>query len=241
MEKGLIFALDAESLNQAGEWTERLWKYVDAFKIGSQFFTRVGISAVKLIQEAQSKVFLDLKFHDIPFTVEEAAYEAARMGVWMFNVHAVGGKEMMTRARRGAERGAKEIGQPRPKVIAVTVLTSLSEADVQEIGYRENPEQLTLRLARLALESGLDGVVASPKEAALLRKELGDTFIVVSPGIRFEPPKGADDQKRVSGPAEAINAGANYLVVGRPIRDAKDPVYIAQMITKEINSAKSGQ
>ena len=235
-EKGLIFALDADSLNQAMEWTERLWKTVDGFKIGAQFFTRVGISAVKLIQEAQSKVFLDLKFHDIPFTVEEAAYEAARMGVWMFNLHAVGGMEMMKRALRGAERGAKEIGQQRPKIIAVTVLTSLSDADIADLGYKENVEQLTVRMARLALDVGLDGVVASPREAAMLRKELGEDFLIVSPGIRFEPAK-SDDQKRVSGPAEAIRAGCNYLVVGRPIRDADDPVATAQMIQKEITDA----
>jgi orotidine-5'-phosphate decarboxylase len=235
-EKGLIFALDANSLNQAAEWTERLWKVVDGFKIGSQFFTRVGISAVKLIQEAQSKVFLDLKFHDIPFTVEEAAFEAARMGVWMFNLHAVGGVEMMKRAISGAERGAKEIGQRRPKIIAVTVLTSLSDADIEQLGYKDDVEQLAVRMARLALNVGLDGVVASPKEAALLRKELGKNFLIVSPGIRLEPAK-SDDQKRVSGPAEAIKAGCNYLVVGRPIRDAEDPVKAAQMIRKEINAA----
>jgi orotidine-5'-phosphate decarboxylase len=235
-EKGLIFALDAASLNDALEWVERLWKCVDGFKVGSQFFTRVGLSAIKLIQEAQSKVFLDLKFHDIPFTVEEAAYEAARMGVWMFNVHALGGKEMMQGALRGAERGAKEIGQPRPKIIAVTVLTSLSDPDVAELGYQDNTEKLTVRLAKLALDAGLDGVVASPKEAALLRSELGKNFIIVSPGIRFEPAK-HDDQKRVSGPAEAVKAGADYLVVGRPIRDAKDPVKVAQLIQKEIVSA----
>ena len=180
-------------------------------------------------------MFLDLKFHDIPFTVEEAAYEAGRMGVWMFNVHAAGGTEMMKRALRGAERGAKEIGLPRPKVIAVTVLTSLSEADLAEAGFKENAEGLTLRLTRLALKAGLDGVVASPKEAAILRKELGSDFLIVSPGIRFEP-AADDDQKRVSGPAEAVRAGSNYLVVGRPIRDAPDPVAAAKMIMQEINA-----
>ncbi len=235
MEKGLIFALDADSLNQALEWAERLRKYVHGFKIGAQFFTRVGLQAVKLIQQAQSQVFLDLKFHDIPFTVEEAAYETGRMGVWMFNVHASGGTEMMKRALRGAERGAREIGMPRPKVIAVTVLTSLSDPDLASVGFHENAEALTVRLARLALEAGLDGVVASPKEAQLLRRELGQNFLIVSPGIRFEPAAN-DDQKRVSGPREAIRAGANYLVVGRPIRDAQDPVAAARMIMQEIDA-----
>jgi orotidine-5'-phosphate decarboxylase len=235
MEKGLIFALDADSLNQALEWAEKLRKYVQGFKIGAQFFTRVGLQAVKLIQQAQSQVFLDLKFHDIPFTVEEAAYETGRMGVWMFNVHASGGIEMMKRALRGAERGAREIGMPRPKVIGVTVLTSLSDADLASVGFNENAEALTVRLARLALEAGLDGVVASPKEAQLLRKELGQNFLIVSPGIRFEPARD-DDQKRVSGPREAIRAGANYLVVGRPIRDAKDPEATARMIMQEIEA-----
>jgi len=235
-EKGLIFALDADSLNQALEWVELLWKDVDGFKVGAQFFTRVGLAAVKLIQEAQSKVFLDLKFHDIPFTVEEAAYETARMGVWMFNVHASGGTEMMKAAARGAEQGAKEIGQTRPKIVAVTVLTSLADADIAEMGHNESMEKLTVRLARLALDAGLDGVVASPKEAAFLRKELGKNFLIISPGIRFEPAR-HDDQKRVSGPAEAMQAGANYLVVGRPIREAKDPVKMAQLLKKEIQAS----
>jgi len=235
-EKGLIFALDADSLNQALEWVERLWKSVDGFKVGAQFFTRVGLAAVKLIQEAQSKVFLDLKFHDIPFTVEEAAYEAARMGVWMFNVHASGGTEMMKAALRGAERGAKEIGQSRPKLIAVTVLTSLAEKDLLELGLNESMDRHTVRLAKLALDAGLDGVVASPREAAFLRKELGENFLIVCPGIRLEPAR-HDDQKRVSGPAQAMQAGANYLVVGRPIREARDPVKMAQQLKKEIQAA----
>ncbi len=235
-EKGLIFALDADSLNQALEWAERLRRYVSGFKIGAQFFTRVGLQAVKLIQEAQSRVFLDLKFHDIPFTVEEAAYETARMNVWMFNVHCSGGKEMMTRALRGAERGAKEIGKPRPKVLGVTILTSLSDSDLEQIGYRYNTQGQALHLARLALEAGLDGIVASPNEAPLLRKELGPDFIIVCPGIRLEPARN-DDQKRVSGPREAIQAGADYLVVGRPIRDAKDPGATAHLILDEIAGA----
>jgi orotidine-5'-phosphate decarboxylase len=238
MEKGLIFALDAESLNQALDWAEKLRRYVSGFKIGAQFFTRVGLQAVKLIQDAQSRVFLDMKFHDIPFTVEEAAYEAARMNVWMFNVHCSGGLEMMKRAVRGAERGAKEIGQPKPKVLGVTVLTSLSDEELEQIGFRDKAESQTLRLARLALSAGLDGIVASPKEIPLLRRELGQNFLIVSPGIRWEPASN-EDQKRVSGPKEAVLAGANYLVVGRPIRDAKDPVATAKLIQEEILNAEN--
>jgi len=235
-EKGLIFALDADSLNQALEWAERLRNYVSGFKIGAQFFTRVGLQAVKLIREAQSRVFLDLKFHDIPFTVEEAAYETARMNIWMFNVHCSGGKEMMQRAVRGAERGAKEIGKERPKILGVTILTSLSDSDLEQIGFKYHTRDQALQLARLALEAGLDGIIASPKEAQLLRKELGKNFLIVCPGIRLEPAQN-EDQKRVSGPKEAIRAGANYLVVGRPIRDAKDPAATARMILDEIQSA----
>ena len=235
--KGLIFALDADSLNQALDWVERLWKYVDGFKIGSQFFTRVGLASIKLIQEAQSKVFLDLKFHDIPFTVEEASYEAGRMGVWMFNVHCLGGREMLRRAREGAERGAKEVGAQRPLVLAVTVLTSLDDNDLKELGFSEDVNSLTIRLARMALEEGLDGIVASPQEVALLRKELGKDFLIVTPGIRLKPAEG-EDQKRIMTPREAIQAGADYLIIGRPIRQSKDPIKTAQEILKEINSAR---
>lgn len=237
-DKGLIFALDADSLNQALSWVEKLRRYVDGFKIGAQFFTWAGLSAIKLIQEAQSKVFLDLKFHDIPFTVEESAYETARMGVWMFNVHASGGKEMMRRAMIGAERGAKEIKKPKPKVLAVTVLTSISDQDLKELGFSQNAQSLTLHLAKVALEAGVDGVVASPQDVRILRRELGTKFLIVTPGIRFEKGVRADDQKRIATPKEAINAGANYLVVGRPIRDALDPVKTAQEIVQEIASAR---
>ena len=236
--KGLIFALDAESLNKALDWVERLWKYVDGFKIGSQFFTRVGLAAIKLIQEAQSKVFLDLKFHDIPFTVGEASYEAGRMGVWMFNVHCSGGREMLRWALAGAERGAKEVGLPRPKILGVTVLTSLDNQDLKELGFKGNVEEITICLARMALEEGLDGVVASPREVALLRQELGRDFLIVTPGIRLKPAEN-EDQKRIMTPAEAIRAGADYLIIGRPIRQAKDPVKITQQILDEIKSARS--
>jgi len=237
-DKGLIFALDAESLNHALSWVEKLRKYVDGFKIGAQFFTRTGLSAIKLIQDAQSRVFLDLKFHDIPFTVEEASYETARMGVWMFNVHALGGKEMMKRAIIGAERGAKEIKKPRPKVLAVTILTSIGDRELKALGFQQTAQSLTLHLAKLALEAGLDGVVASPQDVKLLRKELGTKFLIVAPGIRYEKKISADDQKRTSTPQEAISAGADYLVVGRPIRDAVDPIKTAEQIAKEIASAR---
>ena len=231
----LIVALDVDTINEEEAILKELKDNVTFYKIGLRLFTAHGKRAVDLVHRFGGRVFLDLKFHDIPFTVEEAAYEAGRMGVWLFNVHAAGGSEMMKAAVKGAEKGAREIGQARPKIIAVTVLTSLTDSDLAQIGYAENADKLTVRLARLALDSGLDGVVASPKEAALLRKQLGENFLIVSPGIRFEP--GKDDQKRVSGPAEAIKAGADYLVVGRPIRDAEDPAQAAQLIRKEIEDA----
>lgn len=234
-KQGLIFALDAKGLNQAMEWVEKLHRYVDGFKIGAQFFCRWGTRAVKLIQEAQSKVFLDLKFHDIPFTVEESAKEAAKMGVWMFNVHTLGGKEMMMRAKEGAQKGAQEARKEKPLVIGVTILTSLDDKDIKQLGFSWNLEDQVMRLAELAKKAGLDGVVASPREVAKIKKEFGKDFIIVCPGIRFEENK-KDDQKRTMGPKEAIEQGADYLVVGRPIVEAKDPVLKAKQILKEIQA-----
>lgn len=228
----LIYALDAPGLPAAREWAEKLADLVGMLKIGKQLFVREGAASVKLVHDLGGRVFLDLKFHDIPHTVSEAAAEATRLGVAMFNVHASGGRAMMEAARQGAERAAAEAGQPRPMIIAVTVLTSLSDTDLREVGQGAVREQV-VRLAALARLAGLDGVVASPLELADIRRECGPDFLIVTPGIR---PSGSapGDQKRTLTPAETIHAGADYIVVGRPIRDAADPRAMAREILAEI-------
>ena len=235
MEKAknqLIYALEAPGLNAAEEWVDRLADLVGLFKIGKQLFVREGPASVRLVHEHLARVFLDLKFHDIPHTVSEAAGEAARLGVAMFNVHASGGKAMMEAARQGAERVAGEQGRERPIILGVTVLTSLSDQDLAELGMGQVRDQV-LRLASLSQKSGLDGVVASPLEVADIRRECGPDFVIVVPGIRPARAK-AGDQKRVMTPAEAIQAGADYLVVGRPIRDAQNPRAQVQAILDEM-------
>lgn len=235
MRNRLIYSLDARGLNEAEAWVDRLSDLVGRFKIGKQLFVREGPAAVRTVQSRGGKVFLDLKFHDIPFTVEAASQEAARQGVDMFNVHALGGKAMLEAARRGVDRVAEELGRAGPKVLAVTVLTSMSDAELAEVGLGPVTEQV-LRLSVLAQAAGLDGVVASSQEAAAIRRECGPDFLIVVPGIRLKG-VAADDQKRVLTPAEAIRAGADYLVVGRPIREAKDPRAAAKEILEQMAAA----
>jgi orotidine-5'-phosphate decarboxylase len=179
------------------------------------------------------RTFLDLKFHDIPNTVARASEEATRLSVAMFNVHAMGGLEMMKAAVLAARRTAKELGVHRPTVLAVTVLTSLDHQALKELGIRCTVDKQVARLAQLAEKGGLDGVVASPREINLIRKTCGKDFVIVTPGVR---PAGsaADDQKRVMTPRLAIEAGADYLVLGRPIQNAKDPVEAVERIVEEI-------
>ncbi|HUT53378.1 MAG TPA: orotidine-5'-phosphate decarboxylase [bacterium] len=236
----LIYALDADGIADAREQVKRLQGAVSVFKIGFQLFLREGTRAVKMVHEEGGKVFLDLKFHDIPSTVEKAAREAVRMGVFMFNVHAGGGRAMMQAAVKGAREEAARIGFPVPRVLGVTVLTSLDREAVREIGFRKGPAGQAEALAALAARSGLAGVVASPREAARIKKIAGREFLVVCPGIR---PSGADkgDQSRIETPAAAVKAGADYLVVGRPIRDARDPAAAARAIMEEALNARRGK
>jgi orotidine-5'-phosphate decarboxylase len=236
MKQRLIYALDAAGFNLAEEQVEQLSDLVGVFKIGKQLFVREGPAVVRMVQSLGGKVFLDLKFHDIPFTVAEAAAAASRLQVEMFNVHALGGRAMMAAARQAVDKAADEQGRPGPKVLAVTILTSLADKDLAELGLGKVQETV-LRLAALAQKAGLDGVVASPQEVAAIRKECGPDFLIVVPGVR---PSGGEvgDQKRVMTPAEAIRAGADYLVVGRPIREAKDPRAQAQAILEEMAFAR---
>ncbi len=232
----LIVALDFPSAQAAALAAEKLRGHVGMFKVGLELFTAEGPVLTRYLVAKGDKVFLDLKFHDIPNTVRAAARQVAQLGVSILNVHASGGRRMMEAAREGAEEGARRIGRPRPLIVAVTVLTSLGDNDLGEIGVAGGAEEAVIRLAQLARDAGLDGVVASPREVAALRGELGRDFVIVTPGVR--PPAAATgDQVRVATPAAAVQAGADFLVVGRPITEATDPVKAADTIVAEMEKA----
>jgi orotidine-5'-phosphate decarboxylase len=234
MTPRLIVALDVDSLAAAETLVDRLQGLVGHFKIGSQLFTASGPAAVEAVRKRGGEVFLDLKFHDIPNTVAGAAREAARLGVFMFNVHAAGGVAMMRAAAEGATAAARDLGLQRPAVIAVTVLTSLDRAALsRELAVASSVEGHVLHLCRLAREAGLDGCVASPNEIVPIRNYLGPSWVIVTPGVR---PAGSatGDQVRIATPAAAAGAGAHYLVVGRPITAAPDPAEAARAIHAEM-------
>lgn len=235
MKEKLIVALDVETVQQARELFNSLRDLVDMFKIGSQLFTAEGPEIVREIVRSGSKVFLDLKFHDIPNTVRAAGVEATRLGVSIFNVHALGGKEMMQRTAEAVSEVAVKEGLERPLVIAVTVLTSTSTTELAQIGIDSDPESSVVRLSLLADSSGMDGVVASPHELKPVRAAVGrPDFKIITPGVR-PGLSGLDDQKRVMTPAQAIGAGADYIVVGRPITRASDPVDATRQILREMD------
>ena len=209
------------------------------FKIGKRLFTAEGPAVVRALVDQGARVFLDLKYHDIPNTVAAAAAEATTLGVWMLNVHASGGSRMMRAAGEAAREAAAARGSEAPLVIAVTVLTSMDEAALRETGVEAPVLDHVVTLAALAQAAGLDGVVASPQETALIRTRCGPGFAIVTPGVRGGAALAAkDDQERTMGPAEAIAAGASYLVVGRPIIGADDPRAAAERISGEIAAAR---
>ena len=230
----LIVALDVDNAQRARELLSILRDQIEMFKIGSQLFTIAGPDIVREVVKSGARVFLDLKFHDIPNTVAAAGVAATQLGVSIFNVHAAGGREMMRRTADAVSQVAAREGIPRPSVIAVTILTSVDETVLSDIGMRSTCEDQVRTLAQLAEGSGMDGVVASPREVSLIRASVKKTpFLVVTPGVR---PAGAvpNDQKRVSTPAEAIKMGADYLVIGRPITAATDPASAARQIAQEM-------
>jgi orotidine-5'-phosphate decarboxylase len=234
MTDKLIIALDVDSVAEARELCARLRGHAGMFKIGSQLFTAAGPAFVRELVAAGARVFLDLKFHDIPNTVAGACREAVRLGVALFNVHAAGGSEMLRRAAAATEETAAREGLARPKLIAVTVLTSIDAAVLAEIGVADSPAGQVTRLARLAAECELDGVVASPHEIAPVRAAVARPhFLIVTPGVRPRT-TAHDDQKRVLTPAEAVRAGADYLVVGRAILHAPDPLRAVEAISAEM-------
>ena len=245
MRERLWVALDVETLKEADGLLERLAGAAlpekIGVKIGSQLFTAAGPAAVETALRRGFAVFLDLKFHDIPNTVAGAVREATRMGVAMLNVHAAGGVTMMRAATDAATKAAKDFGIARPVCIGVTVLTSLDRKGLDEIGVIGNVEAHVLRLAERARDAGLEGCVASPQEIRLLRRALGPTWVIVTPGVRpVSESQSRDDQKRVATPSHAIVAGADAIVVGRPITAAPDPHAATAAILAEIGRASRG-
>jgi len=227
----IIFALDVDTPADVAKWAGLLAGRVGMFKIGKQLFTSLGPEVVRAVMEQGGKVFLDLKYHDIPNTVAMATLAAARLGVTFCNLHALGGYEMMAATMEALDREFP--GAARPKVLAVTILTSSTQETLREVGIDLPVSEMVVRLAKLAQSSGIDGVVASPMETPLIREACGGNFLIVTPGVR--PAFAAvDDQKRIMTPAEAVRAGADYLVIGRPIAAAKDPVAACEAIIDEI-------
>lgn len=228
----IIVALDFSDAVQALDLTAKLDPSLCRLKVGKELFTAAGPQLVEKMMSKGFEIFLDLKFHDIPNTVASACRAAAALGVWMMNVHALGGRRMLTAAREAVPPGSS-------RLIAVTLLTSMDHNDLDEVGLKGEPEDLVQRLALLTRDCGLDGVVCSALEASRLRKTMGENFCLITPGIR---PAGTspDEQKRISTPRQAIESGADYLVVGRPITQAKDPVSMLRRLNEEICHLRMG-
>ena len=237
IKEKIIVALDVPSADAALQLSQKLHGHVGIFKVGSQVFTADGPVVSRFLVATGKQVFLDLKFHDIPNTVRAAAHRAGMLGASLLTVHASGGRKMMEAAVEGACAAAKERGAAQPtRVLAVTALTSLGPEDLAEVGFQGSPEEVVVRLARLAQSAGVNGVVASPREIGIIRQACGANFLIVTPGIR--PAAGVpDDQARIGTPASAIRAGADYLVIGRPITGAPDPAAAADAIAEEMESA----
>ncbi len=262
----IIVALDVETAAEAREIIAELRGEVGAFKIGLQLFTAVGASFVREVVEQNVKIFLDVKFHDIPNTVSKAAVEVARLGVWMFNVHTLGGGEMMEKTVESAREVCEKESLTQPKIIGVTVLTSSDQETLREVGIETEIDTQVVNLARLAAKCGLDGVVSSPREVALIRENVkNEDFLIVTPGIRSAKREAQnakledenqklntkdqkpntdhqfatnDDQRRVMTPGEAMVAGADYLVIGRPITQSEDRIAAVCEILREIDAAR---
>ena len=234
----LLVALDVDTAAEARVLADQLRGIAGGFKIGNRLFTSHGPSLVEELVSHGDRVFLDLKFHDIPHTVAGAIRAATTLGVWMVNVHASGGRAMMRAAREAADEEAARMSRPSPIVIAVTMLTSLHDEAAAEIGFGRGIVEHVARLAALAHSAGLDGVVASPQEIAIIRDACGDRFAIVTPGIRGASDAQGDQQRTLTA-SQALAAGASYLVVGRPIIAAADPRAAAERLVAECGASEA--
>ncbi len=234
VKQRLVLALDVDDFRSAEKLVNLLKDYIGVFKVGSQLFTSEGTKIIDMINKAKARIFLDLKFHDIPNTVKGAAESATKLGVYMFNVHASGGYEMMKAAADAAKETSTRLGIKKPLILGVTVLTSINQEILEkEIGVNKTVKEQVVHLAKLAKSAGLEGVVASPQEIREIRNACGDDFIILTPGIR---PAGQElnDQKRIMTPKQALKQGADFIVIGRPIRNAENPAEAARSIIKEM-------
>lgn len=235
----MILALDLEHFQEAQKLVREFKDHVGMFKVGKQLFTHCGTKIIDFIKMNKAKVFLDLKYHDIPNTVSKAGVEAMKLGVDMFNVHASGGLTMMQETRSVLQEASKKLLMERPRIIAVTVLTSIDDAELQRLGLNVTAAEWTRKLTLLTKEAGLDGVVASGHDIETIRSLCGKAFIIVTPGVRIGESK--DDQKRTITPGEAIRKGATYIVLGRTVLASKNPKETLKQIEEEIRRASSGQ
>jgi len=233
LKEKLVLALDVDNKEKAETLVKELKDYVGVFKVGKELFTAEGPSIFKMIRDNGGKIFADLKYHDIPNTVASAARTLVRHGVEIFNVHASGGYEMIKKTREAIEDEAAKLGVKRPIFLAVTVLTSLNDDDMKRIKVSESAKEHVLTLAKLAKEAGADGIVCSPQEIEMIKREIGADFITLTPGVR-PVWAAAGDQKRVMTPKEAVDKGTDYIVVGRPITGATDRIDAAKKIVMEM-------
>lgn len=232
----LVLAMDVSNLADAEKIVTELTDYVGVFKVGKELFTAEGPAVFRMIKEKGGKIFADLKYHDIPNTVASAARVLTRHGVEIFNVHAQGGYEMIKTTKEAIVDEASKLGVKPPVMLAVTVLTSLSDEDMKRLNINSTAKEYVLHLAKLAKEAGADGVVCSPQEVEMLKKELGKEFVVLTPGIRpLWSEKG--DQKRIMTPADAVKADVDYIVIGRPILKAENRVEAAKKVIDEMEGA----
>lgn len=236
-DERIIAALDVRSMEEVKKLVEGLGNTISFYKVGMELFYAVGPQVIKYLKDNGKKVFLDLKLHDIPNTVAEGLVSLMKLGVDIFNVHASGGLTMMTKAANRVKEEAAQLGIMAPKLIAITVLTSINEDDWAGLGMNTPIDKQVLRLAKLTQQAGLDGVVASPREAKAIRELCGSDFMIITPGVR---PLGAkkDDQSRIATPKQALLNGASRLVIGRPIYQAAEPLKAAQHIIAEIKGIK---
>ncbi|MBL9134219.1 MAG: orotidine-5'-phosphate decarboxylase [Verrucomicrobiales bacterium] len=239
MHNPLIAALDVPSADRAVALADAIGPWVGALKVGSELFTSAGPDFVRRLRGTGAKVFLDLKFHDIPNTVAKAVAAATRLDIQMLTIHTAGGDEMMRAAEASAQETAASLGKPTPLVLGVTVLTSMDARQLASVTLETQVERQVERLAHLAVSAGLRGLVCSPLELPRLRQFLPRSIQLVTPGIRLEPPTGSDDQKRTLSPEDALRGGADWLVIGRPIYAAADPKAATLDLRRRVGLAES--